>query len=114
VLKSRINRQDLTVEVTVAPQLNQGKRKKSVVYLFFLDFFVLFYQEKSTGKIFFAAAVSCPSAENKKSVRRCSCCHLQYSFDYCVSTNEGIKKAIINHNSFKNIYYVKNLMHYHL
>ena len=38
------------VEVTVAQKLNQGERKKSAVYLFFLDFLVLFYQEKSTEK----------------------------------------------------------------
>jgi len=31
--------QGVTVEVTVALQLNQGERKKSAVYLFFLDFF---------------------------------------------------------------------------
>jgi hypothetical protein len=33
-------------------RVNQGARKKSAVYLFFLDFLVLlFYQEKSTDKI---------------------------------------------------------------
>ena len=31
-----------TVQVTVILQLNQGERKKSAVYLFFLDFFVTF------------------------------------------------------------------------
>jgi hypothetical protein len=44
------NHQGSTVEVTAVPQLNQGKRKKSAVYLFFLDFLVLFYQEKSINK----------------------------------------------------------------
>ncbi len=40
----------LNAEVTVVQKLNQGIRKKSAVYLFFLDFLVLFYQEKSTEK----------------------------------------------------------------
>ena len=48
-------------EVTVVLQLNQGERKKSAVYprlndtvgqVFFLDFLVLFYQEKSTERNF--------------------------------------------------------------
>jgi len=38
--------------VTVVQELNQGERKKRAVCLFFLDFLVLFYQEKSTGKKF--------------------------------------------------------------
>jgi len=32
-------------------KLNQGTRKKRAVYRFFLDFLVLFYQEKSTKKL---------------------------------------------------------------
>jgi len=46
-----------TVEVTVAQQLHQSERKKSAVYpclagrqVFFLDFLVLFYQEKKYRK----------------------------------------------------------------
>jgi len=35
----RISNQGVTVEVTGILQLNQGGRKKSAVYLFFLDFF---------------------------------------------------------------------------
>jgi len=37
-----------TVEVTVVPTPNQGERKKSAVYLFFLDFLVLLGQAKRT------------------------------------------------------------------
>jgi hypothetical protein len=48
----QINHQGSTVEVTVVQGLNQGERKKSAVYLFFLDFLVLFYQEKSINKKF--------------------------------------------------------------
>jgi hypothetical protein len=38
-------------QATVALQLNQGERKKRVVYRFFLDFFVIFcVKTKSKGK----------------------------------------------------------------
>jgi hypothetical protein len=41
--------QRFTLEVTVTQQLNQGGRKKSAVYLFFLDFFGTFcVKTKST------------------------------------------------------------------
>jgi hypothetical protein len=43
----RINRGS-TAEVTVAQQLNQDARKKSAVYLFFLDLLVLLGQAKRT------------------------------------------------------------------
>ena len=48
VQEVRISHQGSNAEVTVVRKLNQGIRKKSAVYLFFLDFLVLFYQEKST------------------------------------------------------------------
>jgi hypothetical protein len=51
--------QGSTVEVTGAQQPNQGERKKSAVYLFFLDFLVLFYQEKSTEKQFKFIILQC-------------------------------------------------------
>ena len=41
-----IKHQGLNAEATVALQLNQGERKKSDVYLFFLDFLVLLGQAK--------------------------------------------------------------------
>jgi hypothetical protein len=44
----RISYQGSTVEVTVVQKLNQGQRKKSAVYLFFLDFLVLLGQAKRT------------------------------------------------------------------
>jgi len=43
--------QGSSAEESALQKLNQGIRKKSAVYLFFLDFLVLFYQEKSTEKI---------------------------------------------------------------
>ena len=46
------DQQSCIAEVTVVRKPNQGERKKSAVYLFFLDFLVLFYQEKSTEKHF--------------------------------------------------------------
>jgi hypothetical protein len=42
--EDRISHQGLTVQVSIALQLHQGERKKSAVYLFFLDlFFVTFF-----------------------------------------------------------------------
>ena len=38
------------VEFTVAQKLNQGARKKSVVYLFFLDFFCYFFMSRQKSK----------------------------------------------------------------
>jgi len=41
----------LNAEVTVVQKLNQGIRKKSAVYLFFLDFLVLFIKKKVQKKV---------------------------------------------------------------
>ena len=43
-----LNNQGSTDEKAIVQKSNQGEWKKSAVYLFFLDFLVLFYQEKST------------------------------------------------------------------
>jgi len=56
--EDRISHQGLTAQVTIELQLHQDARKKRVYpclagrQVFFLDFFVLFYQEKSTEIIF--------------------------------------------------------------
>jgi hypothetical protein len=47
-VKIEFKYQGSPVEATVALQLNQGERKKSDVYLFFLDFLVLLGQAKRT------------------------------------------------------------------
>jgi len=38
------------VQFTVVQKLNQGERKKSVVYLFFLDFFCYFFVSRQKSK----------------------------------------------------------------
>ncbi len=40
----------LNAEVTVVQKLNQGVRKKSAVYLFFLDFWYFFIKKKVQKK----------------------------------------------------------------
>ena len=55
-----------TAQATVAQKLDQGERKKSAVYLFFLDFLVLLRQGKRTGNNFIEKNQTHPKTKSSK------------------------------------------------
>ena len=49
-ISNRVAHQGSIVQFTIVQKLNQGERKKSAVYLFFLDFFCYFFESRQKSK----------------------------------------------------------------